>query len=87
MYVNDAMVTTVAADGIIAASPTGSTAYSMSAGGSMVHPDVPSILLTPICPHSLSFRPIVLPDTVVLKFRVSERSRGTAWVSFDGKWR
>jgi NAD+ kinase len=87
MYCNDSMVTTVAADGIIAASPTGSTAYNMSAGGSMVHPDVPSILLTPICPHSLSFRPIVLPDTVSLKFRVSEKSRATAWVSFDGKFR
>lgn len=87
MYCNDNMVTTVAADGLIVASPTGSTAYSMSAGGSMVHSDVPCILVTPVCPHSLSFRPIILPDTVVLKIKVSEKSRATAWVSIDGKFR
>lgn len=87
MYCNDNMVTTVAADGLIVASPTGSTAYSMSAGGSIAHPDVPCILVTPVCPHSLSFRPIILPDTVVLKIKVSEKSRSTAWVSIDGQFR
>eukprot|EP01094_Clydonella_sp_ATCC50884_P021535 TRINITY_DN4766_c0_g1_i2.p1 TRINITY_DN4766_c0_g1~~TRINITY_DN4766_c0_g1_i2.p1 ORF type:complete len:110 (+),score=12.76 TRINITY_DN4766_c0_g1_i2:406-735(+) len=51
----------------------------------MLHPLVPALIMTPICPHSLSFRPIVLPDSVKLKLRVAETSRGTAWISFDGR--
>jgi NAD+ kinase len=78
-------VTRVQGDGIIVATPTGSTAYSVSAGGSMVHPTVPCILLTPICPHSLSFRPIIVPSTSELRIRVPEGSRNGAWVSMDGK--
>lgn len=53
------------ADGVLLATPTGSTAYSVAAGGSMVHPNVPAILFTPICPHSLNFRPVILPDYAV----------------------
>jgi len=81
------LITTVQADGIIMSTPTGSTAYSMSAGGSMVHPSVPAILFTPICPHSLSFRPIVFPDAALLRIDVAADSRSTAWASFDGKYR
>lgn len=80
-------ITTVQADGIIMSTPTGSTAYSMSAGGSMVHPSVPAILFTPICPHSLSFRPIVFPDSAQLRIEISEDARSHAWASFDGKSR
>lgn len=80
-------ITTVQADGIIMSTPTGSTAYSMSAGGSMVHPSVPAILFTPICPHSLSFRPIVFPDSAELRIEIAEESRSHAWASFDGKSR
>lgn len=52
--------------GIIIATPTGSTAYSLAAGASMVHPSVPCMVVTPICPHSLSFRSIVVPSGVEL---------------------
>ena len=50
--------------------------YSMSAGGSMVHPSVPAILFTPICPHTLSFRPILFPDSASIVVRVSPDARG-----------
>jgi NAD+ kinase len=78
-------VTTVQGDGLILASPTGSTAYSLSAGGSMVHPNVQAILVTPICPHSLSFRPILVPDSASLKVQVAPDARNSAWISFDGR--
>ena len=67
IYCNGRFLTTLLGDGLIISTPTGSTAYSMSAGASLVHPSVPGIVLTPICPHSLSFRPIVLPAGVELK--------------------
>lgn len=86
-FCDDKYITTVQADGIIMSTPTGSTAYSMSAGGSMVHPSVPAILFTPICPHSLSFRPIVFPDAAKLRIEISEFARSHAWASFDGKSR
>ncbi|KAK9847234.1 hypothetical protein WJX84_010809 [Apatococcus fuscideae] len=84
---HDRLITKVQADGVMLATPTGSTAYSVAAGGSMVHPNVPAILFTPICPHSLSFRPVILPDYAQLDLRIPENSRGTAWVCFDGKRR
>ena len=74
-------------DGLIVSTPTGSTAYAVAAGASMIHPSVPAVMVTPICPHSLSFRPIVVPAGVELKISVSPASRNTAWVSFDGRKR
>ncbi|KAF0036784.1 hypothetical protein F2P81_012096 [Scophthalmus maximus] len=53
----------------------------------MIHPNVPAIMITPICPHSLSFRPIVVPAGVELKIMLSRDARNTAWVSFDGRKR
>ena len=70
---------------ILGTNSTGSTAYSLSAGGSMVHPSVPAMLLTPICPHSLSFRPLLFHDSATLKVAVPPTSRSTAYVSLDGK--
>ena len=80
-------LTTVQADGIIFATPTGSTAYSMAAGGSVVHPAVPCILVTPVCPHVLSFRSMVFPDHVILHVLVPDDARAEASVAFDGKHR
>jgi NAD+ kinase len=86
-YDRGQLITTIQADGVMLATATGSTAYSVSAGGSMVHPNVPAILMTPICPHTLSFRPVVLPDSVEVELRVADDARCSAWVSFDGKER
>ncbi|XP_052821970.1 NAD kinase isoform X2 [Octopus bimaculoides] len=87
LYVERHLVTSVQGDGIIISTPTGSTAYAVAAGASMMHPSVPSIMITPICPHSLSFRPIVVPAGVEIKLMVSKEARNTAWVSFDGRSR
>jgi len=86
-YCNGQVLTRVQADGIIIGTPTGSTAYSLSAGGSIVHPAVPSMVFTPICPHTLSFRSMIFPDSVTLRIVVPSDSRSTAWASFDGKHR
>lgn len=87
LYGDNEPLTIVQADGCIFSTPTGSTAYSLSAGGSLVHPDIPGILLTPICPHTLSFRPMILSDTLLLRVSIPCDSRATAYCSFDGKGR
>ena len=79
--------TTVQADGVCVATPTGSTAYNLAAGGSLCHPDNPVILLTAICAHTLNFRPIILPDTIVLRIGVPYDARTSSWASFDGRER
>ncbi|KAK3819609.1 MAG: ATP-NAD kinase-like domain-containing protein [Benniella sp.] len=84
-YVDGHLITEAVADGLIVASPTGSTAYSLSAGGSIVHPSIQSLLLTPICPRSLSFRPVLLPPNATIQLKIGEKSRGPAEVSMDGK--
>jgi NAD+ kinase len=70
-YADQNHVTVVQGDGLIVATPTGSTAYNLAAGGAMVHPAVPCFLFTPICPHSLASRPLVLPEHVTLRVKVS----------------
>merc|ERR1712183_128633 len=87
LYLDGKLITSVQGDGLIVSTPTGSTAYALAAGASMIHPSVPAVMVTPICPHSLSFRPIVVPAGVELKISVSPDSRNTAWVSFDGRKR
>lgn len=67
LFIDGKHVTVVQGDGLIVSTPTGSTAYAVAAGASMIHPSVPAIMITPICPHSLSFRPIVVPAGVELK--------------------
>jgi NADH kinase len=85
VYINNRFLTEAVADGMIISSPTGSTAYSLSSGGSIVHPLVPSICLTPICPRSLSFRPLVLPAQTPITLRLGKKNRGReVEVSIDG---
>ncbi|CAO3638678.1 unnamed protein product [Cunninghamella echinulata] len=80
-------LTTVQADGLAISTPTGSTAYSLSAGGSLTDPGIHATLITPICPHTLSFRPTLVPDSMELRICVPYNSRNTAWASFDGRGR
>ncbi|KAI9882152.1 MAG: hypothetical protein M1823_006103 [Watsoniomyces obsoletus] len=79
--------TSIQADGVCVATPNGSTAYNLAAGGSLCHPENPVILVTAICAHTLSFRPIILPDTMVLRVGVPYDARTSSWASFDGRER
>jgi NAD+ kinase len=72
VYLDNAYLTTFRADGLIVATPTGSTAYSLAAGGPVVHPAVPSIILTPICPFTLTNRPLLIPDTTAIEIRLED---------------
>ncbi|XP_046405371.1 NAD kinase-like isoform X2 [Ischnura elegans] len=85
LFLDGKHITSVQGDGLIVSTPTGSTAYAVAAGASMIHPSVPAIMVTPICPHSLSFRPIVVPAGVELKIKLNCDARSTACVSFDGR--
>ncbi|TVY88993.1 NAD(+) kinase [Lachnellula willkommii] len=87
IFGDDEYFTSVQADGLCIATPTGSTAYNLAAGGSLCHPENPVILLTAICAHTLSFRPIILPDTIVLRIGVPYDARASSWASFDGRER
>ncbi|MES1918932.1 hypothetical protein MHBO_000818 [Bonamia ostreae] len=92
IFVNGKILTKTKADGIIVSTPTGSTAYSMSAGGSLVSPMVSAILITPICPHTLSFRPLIVPLETEIKIRVpkfvcSQSDDASAYLTFDGQIR
>jgi NAD+ kinase len=83
-YINEHFLTEYRADGLIVSTPTGSTAYSLAAGGPIVHPKVNSILLSPICPFTLTNRPLLVPDTVRIKIQLAEKS-SDAIVTFDGQ--
>lgn len=72
-------------DGLIVATPTGSTAYALSCGGPIIRPDVDALVMVPICPHTLSDRPIVLQGSSTVSVRVPEKSTGQAQVTCDGE--
>ncbi|HEX5081193.1 MAG TPA: NAD(+)/NADH kinase [Blastocatellia bacterium] len=83
-YINGMLVNSFRADGMIVATPTGSTAYSLSAGGPIVHPSMSAILLTPICPHMLSNRPAVVPGESVVDL-IFKRADTDLLLTIDGQ--
>ncbi len=83
-YINDHYLTTYSADGLIVATPTGSTAYSLAAGGPVIHPAVPGIVLTPICPFTLTNRPLIVPESAKIKIRLTKGSSDIL-LTFDGQ--
>ncbi|KAJ3427139.1 nad kinase [Anaeramoeba flamelloides] len=84
-YCDNVKFTTISADGVLVSTPTGSTGYNISAGGPITHPAVSGILFTPMCAHSLSARPLLFPDSVVIKIKVAKDSNGICYCTFDGK--
>ncbi|HKW98538.1 MAG TPA: NAD(+)/NADH kinase [Bryobacteraceae bacterium] len=84
VHVDQMFVCRYKADGLIVSTPTGSTAYSLSAGGPIIFPSVAAICLTPICPHMLTNRPVILPDVSVIRI-VVEADDSAAYLTIDGQ--
>lgn len=84
VFSNKQLIHRQRADGLIVSTPTGSTAYSLSGGGPIIHPSLDVLAIVPICPHTLSNRPIVLPAEKQIEIRVIQ-SNTTAQLSFDGQ--
>jgi NAD+ kinase len=84
LFVDKAFVSSYRADGMIVATPTGSTAYSLSAGGPVVMPTVNAFVITPVAPHSLTHRPLVVPDSAVVEILLRSDEE-VAYLSLDGQ--
>lgn len=84
IYIEGSHVTTYKADGIILSTPTGSTAYSLSAGGPIVHPALPVTIITPICPHTLTNRPLVVSNEMKVEIKITTQEPDT-YLTLDGQ--
>ena len=84
IYIDGQHLTTYKADGIILSTPTGSTAYSLSAGGPIVHPGLPVIIVTPICPHTLTNRPLIVSSDMKVEIKISTNEPDT-YLTLDGQ--
>ncbi len=85
MYINDEMVASYMGNGVVVSSPTGSTAYSLSAGGPIVHPGMEAIIASPICPHSLSLRSMVVPEDEVITVRLKAQKGDDVMLTVDSR--
>lgn len=85
VYINEEFLTAFRADGLIVSTPTGSTAYNLSAGGPILYPTMANIILTPICPFTLTNRPIILLDTHVIYIRLEREGEGRVTLTLDGQ--
>jgi NAD+ kinase len=83
-YINHTYVNTFKADGLIVSTPTGSTAYALSAGGPILYPTLNNLVLAPICPHTLTNRPIVLPDDVLIEIVLRSQTEDV-FLTLDGQ--
>jgi NAD+ kinase len=83
--INEEFLTTFRADGLIISTATGSTAYNLSAGGPILYPTMETFILTPICPFTLTNRPIIIPDTSVIQIKMGTESEETVILTFDGQ--
>jgi NAD+ kinase len=84
VLVNGAFVANYKADGLIIATPTGSTAYSLAAGGPVLAPDLPGFVITPVAPHALTNRPLVVPDSAMIEISMND-TREHALLTIDGQ--
>jgi NAD+ kinase len=84
-YVDEQFVCAYKADGLIIATPTGSTAYSLSAGGPIIFPSVPAVCLTPICPHMLTNRPVIVPETSIIRIHCRGGGDDSVFLTIDGQ--
>jgi NAD+ kinase len=82
--INDRFLTTFRADGLIISTPTGSTGHNLSAGGPILYPDLEALLVTPICPFTLTHRPIIIPDTSMIEISMGHHSEEVL-ITFDGQ--
>ena len=85
VLINDEFLTTFRSDGLIISTPTGSTGYNLAAGGPILYPTISNVILTPICPFTLTNRPIILPESAVISIMMVKESEEKVSLTFDGQ--